>query len=259
MVTLSRFFALGCAALVLVSCGFLSGGVSAGNEETDRQSETLAVAIGYPRQEDALGFARAALGTTLGRSGGFSVLEATDLDRRDVEDPMARLVWRIHRPASDSKWGQTPEINACYEVEFNYYGASSGPTRIPCPENATAITPPPVPRRDIPQEFAPALTAVLGALPATPSEADVRAALTAGLPAPPVDPETGLAGVPPQVFVRVRGADVGVALFARTGVESRDCMMGHRVNGVVKVWSLNWRDLDMREMTCDADVAVSGT
>lgn len=72
-----------------------------------------------------------------------------------------------------------------------------------------------------------------------------------------MDPETGLANVPPQVFVRVRGADVGVALFARTGVESKDCMMGHRLGGVVTVWSLNWRDLGPREASCDGDAALA--
>ncbi|MGW5718705.1 hypothetical protein ACWEVP_21220 [Amycolatopsis sp. NPDC003865] len=81
--------------------------------------------------------------------------------------------------------------------------------RITCPANATAITPPPLPRRDIPPAFAPALEAVLGHLPAT-----------AGLP-------------------EVRGSDVGVALFARTDVEDTDCMMGRRVGGVVRVWSLS--------------------
>jgi hypothetical protein len=250
---LRRIVAISCAGLLLASCGSV-----AGDAETDRQSETLAIAISYPRQADAAGFARAALATTLGKSPDFSVLEATDLDHVTHDEPMARLVWRIHRDETEVGGRQhTPAFDACYQVEFNYYGPSSGPSRITCPENATPITPPPLPRRDIPADFGPALEATLGTLPATPGEAEVRAALATGLPAPPVDPETGLAAVPPEIFVQVKGSDVGVALFARTGVEEKDCVLGHRVGGVVQVWGLNWRDLGPLEKPCDAEAALA--
>ncbi|WP_270947126.1 hypothetical protein [Saccharopolyspora oryzae] len=237
--------------MLLASCG-------AEHAETDRQSRTLADAISYPRQADAAGFARAALATTLGRSGDFSVLEAEDLDHEGPQEPMAHLVWRIHRDARYEGWSRIEAIDACYSVEFTGDGVSSGPSRITCPDNAIAITPPPLPKRDIPSEFSPALQATLDELPATPTEADVRAALAAGMPAPPVDPETQLAGIAPEVFVQVRGSDVGVALFARIGVEEKDCMMGRRVGGVVEVWSLNWRDLGPREKPCTADAALAG-
>jgi hypothetical protein len=72
------------------------------------------------------------------------------------------------------------------------------------------------------------------------------------------DAETHLAGVQPQIFVQVKGSDVGVALFARTGVEEKDCTMGRRVDGVVKVWSLNWRDLGPMEKPCSAEAALAG-
>ncbi|MEV6229153.1 hypothetical protein AB0L88_14905 [Saccharopolyspora shandongensis] len=257
MIPLRRIVTISCAGLLLASCGIDGGDSAAGDAETDRQSETLALAISYPRQADAAGFARAALATSLGESGDFSVLEATDLDHKGPGNPMARLVWRIHRNKIDSGWKHTPAFDACYSVEFNYDGVSSGPSRIICPESATAITPPPLPRRDIPSDFAPALETTLGALPATPSEEDVRAALATGLPTPPVAPETGLAGIPPQIFVQVKGSDVGVALFARIGVGDEDCMLGHRVGGAVKVWSLNWRDLGPRETPCSAETALA--
>ncbi|WP_166659456.1 hypothetical protein [Labedaea rhizosphaerae] len=240
MTRLRGVVAVVCAVLLTASCGAVS---TAGNQETDRQSQTLADAISYPRQENAAAFARAALATTLGKTPSFSVLEATDLPHTSLSEPMARLVWRIHHDATHSGYGDEPELDACYRVEFDYYGPSSGPTRVTCPAGATPITPPPLPGRDIPSTYAPALKSVLGKLPDRPTEADVRAALTAGLPKPVVNPETGLANVPPQVFVEVRGVDVGVALFARTGVESKDCMMGHRVGGTVAVWSLNQREL----------------
>ena len=256
MVPLLRVAAVACSGSLLASCAVL-GGSGAGDAETDRQSTTLADAIGYPRQPDAAGFARAALATRLGKSGSFSVLRAEDLAQEDPADPMARLVWRIHREAVDSGWQQTPAFDACYEVEFGHYGAVSEPSRVTCPDNATPITPPPLPRRDIPPDFAPALESTLGALPGTPGEAEVRDALAAGLPAPRVDPETNLASIPPQVLVRVEGADVGVALFARTGVDGKACMMGRRVGGEVRVWSLNWRELGPMEKPCTPEAALA--
>jgi hypothetical protein len=243
-----------CATVLLASCGVLAGSPP-GDEETDRQSQTLADAISYPRQENAAGFARAALATTLGKTPSFSVLEATDLPHTATTDPMAHLVWRIHREAYHGPYRDDPELNACYAVDFNYYGASSGPTRIACPAAAVPITPPPLPKRDIPASYAPALKAVLGKLPDRLSEDDVRAAVAAGLPKPEVDPETGLANVPPQVTVVVQGADVGVALLAHTGPESKDCMLGRRVDGAVTVWSLNQRDLNM-ETPCTTRTAL---
>jgi len=245
---------LGCAALVAF---FWLVPSPAGDAGTDRQSKTLADAIAYPRQADAAGFARAALATPLGRGGRFGVLEATDLPHDDAKDPMARLVWRIHHETPAEDWNFGPRtFDARYRVEFDYYGTSSGPSRITCPANAAAITPPPLPRRDIPPGFAPALEAVLGHLPATAGLPEVHAALVAGMPAPPVDPETHLAGIPPEVFVQVRGSDVGVALFARTGVEDTDCTMGRRAGGVVRVWSLSARDQRM-ELPCSAEAALA--
>ncbi|WP_328452832.1 MULTISPECIES: hypothetical protein [unclassified Amycolatopsis] len=246
---------LGCAAVV--GSFWLVPPVAAGDTETDRQSTTLAAAIGYPRQADAAGFARAALATPLGRSASFGILEVTDLPHDGPRDPMARLVWRIHHEPPPTDWNLGPDaFDACYRVEFDYYGTSSGPSRITCPANAAAITPPPVPKRGIPAGFVPALEAVLGHLPATAGVAEVRAALTAGMPTPPVDPETHLAGIPPEVLVQVRGTDVGVALFARTGVETTDCTMGRRVEGVVRVWSLSARDQRM-ELPCGAEAALA--
>lgn len=256
MVPLQRVVTVACAGLLLTSCGFLSGS-GAVEADTARQSQTLADAIGYPRQSDAAGLARAALATPLGKSAGFSVLVAEDLPHEGPEEPMARLVWRIHYDAYDSGWKQTPAVDACYEADFNYYGVMAEPSRVTCPENATPITPPPLPKRGITPDFTPALEATLGALPAAPGEAEVRAALAAGLPGPKVDPETNLASIPPRVLVHVRGSDVGVALSANTGGDGKQCVMGSRVGGAVRVWSLNWRELGPMEKPCSAEAALA--
>lgn len=253
MALLRRGLALSCAGLLVASCSSKPG-----DSETDRQARTLADAIAYPHQDDAAGFVRAAMTTSLGKSGNFMVLEAKDLPHSLAEDPMAQMVWRIHRDAVDAGFNGTPAVDACYSVEFNYHGASSGPSRIDCPPNPVAITPAAEPPRDIPAEYNPALEATLGKLPATPTEADVRAALATGLPVPQVNLETGLTAVPPQIFVQVKGPDVGVALFARINADSKNCVLGRRANGQVQVWSLNWRDLGPLEKSCSAEAALGG-
>jgi hypothetical protein len=253
VIPLRRTLTLTVPCLLLTACTSADG---PDYSETDRQSETLATAISYPRQADAAGFGRAVLATTLGKTPDFSLLEATDLDHVGPEDPMARLVWRIHQDGRDGP-NPEPAFDACYLVEFNYYGPTRGPELIDCPADATPITPPATPRHDIPAEANPALQATLVALPPTPTEADVRAAVAAGLPAPPVDEKTGLAGVPPDIFVTVQGTDVGVALFAKTGVESKECVLGHRVGNIVRVWGLSERDLGPREAPCTAEAALT--
>jgi hypothetical protein len=258
MIRLRHMGTMVAAGVLLAACG-----APAGNDNTDRESRTLAEAIGYPRQDDAAGLVRALLATQLGKSDDFSVLEATDLDHHAPTDPMARLVWRLHENAYDAPYAgvakHVPAVDACYRVEFDYYGPVSQPSRITCPNNAVRLPPPPpVARHDIPPNMAPALETTLGALPTTPTEADVRAALATGLPTPPVDADTGLARVPPQIFVRVKGSDVGVALFARLGADSKDCVQGHRVGGSVLVWTLTARDLGPLEKPCSAEAALTG-
>jgi hypothetical protein len=36
-------------------------------------------------------------------------------------------------------------------------------------------------------------------------------------------------------------------------------MMGHRLAGTVKVWSLNWRDLGPLEKSCGAEAALAAS
>ncbi|WP_143046963.1 hypothetical protein [Amycolatopsis xylanica] len=244
-----RLVVAAAVALSLTACGSADG-----DARTDRQATTLAEAISDPSQVDAAAYVRAALATNLGKSAAFSVLVAEDLAHKDVKDPAVRLVWRIHEDVSDTDWSRSSALDACYRAEFGYHGLTSAPERVTCPEHAVPITPPPVPRRDIPETFAPALEALLGKLPPAPSEAEVRGAVAAGL-VPPVDPETRLAAVPPEVFVQVRGADVGVALYAHTGIKDTQCLMGRRAAGEVSVWSLGARE---QEFPCGAEAALAG-
>lgn len=242
---------------MVVGGGLLLASCAAGNAETDRQAATLANAISWPRQDSAAGFARAALATSLGKSSGFSVLEARDLDAPQLTDPMAHLVIRIHHEGSESGFSRTDPVTACYSLDFNYYGIIGTPDRITCPDNATAITPPPEPRREIPPGSDTALQSILTSLPATPNEADVMTALRTGLPAPPVDLETRLAGVAPEVAATVNGVDVGVAIRMVDGSSGIECLFGSRVNGTILVWYPPRVLVQPGETSCDPASALA--
>jgi hypothetical protein len=242
-----------CASLLLASCA------AAETEVTDQQAKTVADAISYPRQTSAEGLARAALATHLGKTPDFSVLEARDIDAKGPTDPMAHLVFRIHRDGSDSGWNRVDPVTACYGVDFGHDGVIGTPERIPCPDNAVPITPPPpppTPRREVPDAFDEALRSILTSLPATASEADVLAALHGTLPAPPVDPETGLVGETPTVAAVVRADGVGVAVRAGEGSEA-DCLLGtRRTDGSAQAWRPSREQVRPGELSCSPDTAL---
>lgn len=57
-------------------------------------------AIRSPRQDTADGLERAALATNAAQDGRLSVLEAEDLTPAELDDPRARLVFRVRIAAS---------------------------------------------------------------------------------------------------------------------------------------------------------------
>src|SRR5262245_2084752 len=82
-----------CVGMSVAGCAVSRGG----DAESCGQAHTLAVAISWPRRLSAGGYARAALATPLGHDSGFSVLEARDIEAKELLDPLAHLVIRIHR------------------------------------------------------------------------------------------------------------------------------------------------------------------
>jgi hypothetical protein len=241
---------------LVVACLLLTSCAAPGDEETDRQATVLADAIGYPRQSSAAGLARAALATPLGKSPSFSLIEATDLPGGTPSEPMAHLVFRIHREGGQTGWKKIEPLTACYGASFDYYGVIGAPERISCPVDAVAITPPPVPRREIPVGYDSVLKSTLAALPLSLSSADVLTALGRDLPAPPVDPSTGLVGVVPAVEAAVTGVDVAVAVHIKDGDEI-DCLFGTRVGGVVEAWSPSRKQVRPGELSCSPATAFS--
>ncbi|GAA2796431.1 hypothetical protein [Crossiella cryophila] len=232
-----------------------------GTTETDRQADTLATAIGYPRQSDAAGFARAALATSLGRSADFAVLVAREVPHGlDPMEQTAHLVIRIHEDAREPSGifgSRKPALDACYELNFNYYGIIGKPERTPCPKDAKPYTPPPLPVYwKLPPDAGDKLMALLRGLPAAPVAEDVVATMRKELAVPaPGSPEAPFQGVQAKVV----GADVGVAAWSGRG-ESLNCVMAVRKAGNVRTYGLSWRETRTGEggPGCSPETALGG-
>lgn len=238
---------------VLTSC---SVAAKPGNAETDRIVDVVTTAIADPRVDTAEGVVRAALGTDAGEDGRLTVVEMEELDAAELVDPMARLVFRVHLEASGTGYSVTAPVTACYEAAFNYYGVIGSPRRADCPEGAAAIVPPPLspqPRIAIPAGFDGLLADLLAASPEAPSAQGVAASVTEGMPAPGIDPNSGLGDLAPAVRTAVDGSDVGVALWEP---DTRNCLLGAHVDGVVTVWRPTREQMQAGELSCDPQTAL---
>lgn len=226
--------------------------VHAGNSETDRIAETVAVAISYPVQTSAEGFARASLATAAGHDGRLVVLEVEELTAKEYVDPLARLVWRIHLPGSESGWVRSDPLTACYEVLFNRYGNTGKPSRRRCPKNTAPVVPTPAtpslqPRIPVGADLA--LEQMLQNLAPDATQDRVTGLLRRSL-------STAEAGdaVAPVALVEVRGGDVGVSISEGPG---RSCLLGARVSGRVLVWRPALVQVQPGELTCDPTTALT--
>lgn len=222
-----------------------------GNAETDRIAETVAVAISYPQQTSAEGFARASLATAAGHDGRLVVLELEELTAEEPTDPIARLVWRVHLPGTESGWVRSDPVTACYDVVFNRYGNVGKPSRRGCPDDATPVVPDPIaptPQPRIPDGTDRALEQVLQALAPDTTQGHVVGRLRQALPAAE-DPDLA-----PTTLIEVRDGDVGVSVSEGPG---QSCLLGARVDGRVLVWRPALVQLQPGELTCDPTTALS--
>ena len=244
--------------VVLIVVAAVAGGVTwllwprgAGDEQTDSEAQILADAVSYPRQPDAMGYARALLAIN---HVGAEVLEATDIQQTDLDKPQVHLVIRLKYTACDPNIDLfcTPGPGiVCYGFDLNYYDPLNGPSVVDCPSRAQII-PPPLPRTDIPAGTDDALQSILAALPPSPTDAQVTDAL-AGLPKPVVDPQTQLAGIPPAVRSVLHGTDIGVS------VQGGDhaCLLGLREHGKVFAWHPPRVQVMPGELGCSPDTAFA--
>lgn len=227
-----------------------------GNAQTDQAAAEAARRISFPRQHSADALVRAAVGTS-GSQGGFSVVQAKDLDAHDLSDPLARLVFRVHQPGGLSGFVRSDPVTACYEVMFNWYGVKGSPRRIDCPSRVTAILPTPLPPTAgvvIPTGFDATLRKLLTSLPTGLTGEQVEGRVISALPDPHIDAVTGLQVLPPSVAAGLDGADVGVSVWE---ADDRHCLLGARIAGHVTVWRPSRVQLQPGELTCDPQTALA--
>ena len=112
---------------------------------------------------------------------------------------------------------------------------------------------PPRPKAVIPAGFDDTLKKILAALPALPTSAELKARVDLALPAPALDPESGLRNLQPVFDTAVNGPDVGISLRAST---AEDCMLGARVGGKAMVWQPGRIQMQPGELTCDPQTAL---
>jgi len=224
--------------------------LASGNDQTDRVARVVADAIAWPRQESAMGYARAAAHTDAGQDGRLTVVEVTELEADDLSEPFGDLMFLVHLDGSTGGLIETDPVTACYRAEFGFYGVVASPRRTGCPGDATPVEIPALPsggpRIEIPAGADRVLRAELHRQPTASQAAQVESNIVAALP---VDAHAQ----PPDVDAAVDGADIGVSIRGED-----DCLLGSRAAGEVEVWSPSAVQLQPGELTCDPGTALAG-
>jgi hypothetical protein len=251
IVAMRRCLFLPLSALLLLAGCVYAGPMAQGNNETDRVARVVSDAIGWPRQESAMGYARAAADTTAGQDGRLTVIEVTELKADNLSQPFGELTFLVHVDGSTDGFIETDPVTACYRAEFGFYGVVGSPRRTHCPEDPApvdiAALPSDRPRIEIPNSADRVLRAELQRLPPAPQEAQLETALVAALT---VDSH---AAQPPDVDTAVHGTDVGVSVRG-----DGECLLGARTAGKVEVWRPSAVQLQPGELTCDPVTALAG-
>jgi hypothetical protein len=251
IIAMRRGLFLSLSALLLLAGCVSAGSLAPGNDETDRVARVVSDAIGWPRQDSAMGYARAAADTTAGQDGRLTVVEVTELEADNLSEPFSELTFLVHLEGSTAGWIETDPVTACYRAEFGFYGVVGSPRRTHCPEDPApvdiAALPSDRPRTEIPNSADRVLRAELQRLPTAPQEAQLETDLVAALT---VD---GHAARPPDVDATVHGTDIGVSVRG-----DGECLLGARTAGKVEVWRPSAIQLQPGELTCDPGTALAG-
>jgi hypothetical protein len=236
---------LGVALLLLVAGCQASRADLPGSDETDRIAQVVSDAIGYPTQDSAMDYARAAADTTAGQDGRLAVVDVEELEADDRTEPFARLTYRIHLEAQNAGWIADEPVTACYLADFGSYGLADPPERVACPAGARPVDIPPFtpePVAEVPDGFDRVLDRALAA--AVPDAVALHKEIGTAL---------RRAGRPPlpRLDVAVDGTDAGVAVSGEG-----ECLLGARVDGRVEVWSPSAVQIQPGELSCDARTAL---
>lgn len=232
--------------LGLAACGEAERASAGGDRETRRIVDVVTRAISHPRQQTAMDYARAAAATPAGQDGRITVVGVRDLEAEELEDPLGELVLRVRYARGGYKGEQV--VTACYTALFSRYGVTGEPRELRCDEDAAPVdipaAPPPAPEPTVPAGADEVVRAQLQSAAARPEARAIRTALTAALPAPK-------GSLPPEVDVRLDGADIGVALRGAGA-----CVLGVRHAGKVEVWRPSRIQVAPGELSCDATTAL---
>ncbi|MEU0533447.1 hypothetical protein [Amycolatopsis tolypomycina] len=104
----------------------------------------------------------------------FAVVEMRDTPLGDPEAVTMHLLFRVHHDGSQDELFPEKPVTACYDVGYNFRGLVCESSRRDCPAGATPLDPPPIPLREVPNSFDPALQSVLTGLPSTVTENERR-------------------------------------------------------------------------------------
>jgi hypothetical protein len=233
-----RVLGLVAAALVLAGVSGCAIGGPPRADETDRVAEIVALAIDFPRQDDATGYARAAAATRAGQDGRLSVVGVGE----------KHLVLRVHLEAVDNTemFGHDePAVTACYDVEVGVSGTRTPVRRTCSPGAAPVRLPPPPPEMEIPVGADAVVRSVLRH-PSSETDADAVDAVRRGLRPPTAG------ALAPEVRAAVDGADLGISVRGDDG-----CLLGSRVDGTALVWRPSWVQVQPGELSCDPATALS--
>ncbi len=233
-----RILGLLAAALVLACVSGCAIGGPPRADETDEIAQVIALAIDFPRQDDATGYARAAVATRAGQDGRLAVVRVSE----------KRIVLRVHLEAYDDTTSfsffdrHEPEVFTCYDLEVGVSGVGE-PERRSCPARAAPVRLPPPPRE---MEIPVGADAVVRSVLRHPSsEAVVVAAVRRGLRPPTAG------ALAPEVRAAVDGADLGISVRGDDG-----CLLGSRVDGKALVWRPSWVQVQPGELSCDPATAL---
>jgi hypothetical protein len=239
------------ATLILV--GATACSVDPQAQEARRVADTLGLAVAYPAQDSAAGFASAIQSTTAGQTGSVEVLDAVDLTADTPQDPLARITILVHVAESEG-FTTTPAADFCFNLVFNQFEVLER-NQVDCPDHPEPLPPIQQPPHDVvPIGSDKAVRRVLRGLPSSPLIEQVTAEVAQALPAPGADPHSGLANKPPTVLAAVEGSDVGVAVWA---LDSRTCLIGTRIGGLIEIGFLSHDFVAPGESTCDGATALS--
>lgn len=251
--------AQGLIALVVLASGCSISG-TVGKPTDPRETEALRIvtvvssAISWPRQDSADGYARAAQETRAGQDGRLRVIEASPRDNGgDLLKPIAHLVYLIELSVDASEFGgslaETPNNSFCFGQDYDVYGTSGEPQRLPCPADPTDVTPPPAPPEVVIGSGADAVVERVLRSDPTAEQAAARVRAVLVRMAAKSDPVTA----PPAVEAKAEGQVLALAVRGAPG----HCLLGRRTGSKVEVWYLSRMEAMPGELGCTPEVALA--